>query len=1027
MAVNANLILPPTLASNGWTPYTATNVKNIDDTFNNAAIQAEINAHSKTLRFDEGDTWNGIGLVETKSRDWMWGGNANSGRRPKLNIASGSNGLRINVSDNNLTVRLFGLHFDGRETGAAEDDYLLDDRRAITVLMDENYTTGAGSLHLVIEDCVFEYFDTFLFIQDLICRNGGRATGRITGYARRCLFRYCNSRSSHSIPVKPEGLGDGFLFIDCSYDKTGYVDTRDEQDPRGVSYGSNANKREHPIYTASWGAPITVQTNWFTNYAANSAQLRTGGAFDYNVMSQGAMGLGGVAGILSSYVGNLMLDSEDIASGEGRGTGSQLAATRSWTPIKENILYRKGGSLANQRALEISGNAAQHIQNNAAFGWGQLAADANGKGVFYNESTVTEYSGVQGNGYIKVFDDSGWPAVSSGNIDTRHTRARGEWRPAIDHVVSIINPVRALSQAAMQAAGFTTSLPQLIFADNIATSAGPGGLNAAGATNIPPLVSAGNDQVIVQPTTTATLTGTASDPDGSISTHLWEFVSGPATPSITSSSSASTGVTGLTDAGVYIFRYTATDDGGAVTTKTITVALEPVEVTAPPTCSAGADSELYLPQGAVLLFGSDSAASATSRNLSEGDLDGDGDVDDADAAIMFSNWTGPGGSGKTLSDGDLDGDGVAAGGADYRNTIQAAINTASGSYTASAASMRSSPLSLTGTDMDFSIQGTTRLRALPDQPIDPATDGAFIYVESGATGTIAGVNGHGIVDASSQHSGITIKSGSGAITLDRLDVRNAAFKQIRIYRDATVTRCKVSSQVAGTDDAVSRRPMALLVDPGGSNQIGTVTIDDLEIGYFYGSREGQTVKIALAQDVLINNMRTPVPDRATWYSLVMAEGLDRVRVSNSILPRKATHFPDDTAGMDQVVGTLIFSNVTFSNVDLQDHCHDHLKARQVLYYKCRFLNVGTAAINDETAAADLVSRFFVECDFVTSQSSALITHDAGASTLTGKIRHSNCRFLTAGAGVWSKPADWVASEIVLPVGYDIDAIAGLLP
>ncbi len=40
-----------------------------------------------------------------------------------------------------------------------------------------------------------------------------------------------------------------------------------------------------------------------------------------------------------------------------------------------------------------------------------------------------------------------------------------------------------------------------------------------------------------------------------------------------------------------------------------------------------------------------------------GDLDNDGDIDDADFGLAFANFTGPGGVGKTLADGDLDGDG----------------------------------------------------------------------------------------------------------------------------------------------------------------------------------------------------------------------------------------------------------------------------------------------------------------------------------------------------------------------------------
>lgn len=57
--------------------------------------------------------------------------------------------------------------------------------------------------------------------------------------------------------------------------------------------------------------------------------------------------------------------------------------------------------------------------------------------------------------------------------------------------------------------------------------------------------------------------------------------------------------------------------------------------------------------------GNDVVAYAVARPGIRGDTDGDGDVDDADLGIAFSNYTGPQGAagGKTISDGDTDGDG----------------------------------------------------------------------------------------------------------------------------------------------------------------------------------------------------------------------------------------------------------------------------------------------------------------------------------------------------------------------------------
>lgn len=80
--------------------------------------------------------------------------------------------------------------------------------------------------------------------------------------------------------------------------------------------------------------------------------------------------------------------------------------------------------------------------------------------------------------------------------------------------------------------------------------------------NAAPLANAGATQTITLPASTVTLNGSGTDSDGSISNYAWTKVSGPAGGSIGNANAASTTVTGLTE-GVYIFRLTVTDNGGA--------------------------------------------------------------------------------------------------------------------------------------------------------------------------------------------------------------------------------------------------------------------------------------------------------------------------------------------------------------------------------------------------------------------------------------------------------------------------------
>jgi hypothetical protein len=80
--------------------------------------------------------------------------------------------------------------------------------------------------------------------------------------------------------------------------------------------------------------------------------------------------------------------------------------------------------------------------------------------------------------------------------------------------------------------------------------------------NASPSANAGNDQTITLPTSSVTLTGSGTDADGTIASYAWTKISGPAGSTITSSSSATTTVTGLVQ-GVYVFRLTVTDNLGA--------------------------------------------------------------------------------------------------------------------------------------------------------------------------------------------------------------------------------------------------------------------------------------------------------------------------------------------------------------------------------------------------------------------------------------------------------------------------------
>jgi hypothetical protein len=125
--------------------------------------------------------------------------------------------------------------------------------------------------------------------------------------------------------------------------------------------------------------------------------------------------------------------------------------------------------------------------------------------------------------------------------------------------------------------------------------------------NVAPTAAAGSDQSITLPTDNVTVNGSSSsDPDGTISTYAWSYVSGPVVYTITSPSAASTTITGLI-AGVYVFRLTVTDDDGATGTDDVQITVNDAPGNISPVADAGVDQSITLPVNFVTVDGSSSS------------------------------------------------------------------------------------------------------------------------------------------------------------------------------------------------------------------------------------------------------------------------------------------------------------------------------------------------------------------------------------------------------------------------------------
>ena len=101
-------------------------------------------------------------------------------------------------------------------------------------------------------------------------------------------------------------------------------------------------------------------------------------------------------------------------------------------------------------------------------------------------------------------------------------------------------------------------------------------------TNSSPVVNAGSDKSITLPMNSVTLNGSASDPDGSISSYTWAKVSGPSTFTLSSTTTSSPTVNNLVQ-GTYVFRLTVKDNLGATAYDDVNVVVNPVVTQPTPT------------------------------------------------------------------------------------------------------------------------------------------------------------------------------------------------------------------------------------------------------------------------------------------------------------------------------------------------------------------------------------------------------------------------------------------------------------
>ncbi|SFE92743.1 Por secretion system C-terminal sorting domain-containing protein [Chitinophaga sp. CF118] len=135
-------------------------------------------------------------------------------------------------------------------------------------------------------------------------------------------------------------------------------------------------------------------------------------------------------------------------------------------------------------------------------------------------------------------------------------------------------------------------------------------VKAAAVTNVAPVTNAGSNETITLPVSQATLSGSATDADGTIASYAWTQVSGPVTATISSATITNPVVSKLTAAGTYIFKLTATDNDGATAAAQVSVIVNAAANVAP-VANAGSNETITLPVSQATLSGSATDADGT--------------------------------------------------------------------------------------------------------------------------------------------------------------------------------------------------------------------------------------------------------------------------------------------------------------------------------------------------------------------------------------------------------------------------------
>jgi hypothetical protein len=304
--------------------------------------------------------------------------------------------------------------------------------------------------------------------------------------------------------------------------------------------------------------------------------------------------------------------------------------------------------------------------------------------------------------------------------------------------------------------------------------------------NAVPVANAGADKTVTLPTSSASLSGSATDTDGTIASYTWTKKSG-STATLSGTGTKTLSASNLV-AGTYVFTLTAKDDKGATDTDDVTVIVKSATTNAAPVASAGADKTITLPTNSLSISGN---------------------ATDSDGTIASYSWTKKSGStaslsgstSKTLSVANLvagtyiftltvkDNDG-----ATDSDDVTVTVNSSSTTNTA--------PVANAGANIKVLLPTTTAtVRGSANDAESNITSYSWTKVSggsvsmSGITTTTLGLSG---LKAGNYVFRLTVKDSKGAVDTDDMLVTVSEPPTVAVGSDKTITLPYSSLVITGT-------------------------------------------------------------------------------------------------------------------------------------------------------------------------------------------------------------------------------------